>query len=131
MFADNYLLCIYDGTSTLISETVIPAGGACNLSSRPAACWRENTKGFKYRDRDGTNGGVQNLKLMEGDAGKAQVQLKARGINVDAPATFPLGQPVTVQLRSDAGSVCWEAVYSAPAALNTDTPRKRFKDTSD
>jgi hypothetical protein len=70
------------------------------------------------------------MTLKEGlVAGKARIILKGKGTLLDDP-TYPLAQPVTVQLLNSEG-VCWEAVYSAPANKNTAGPPPQFKDKAD
>ncbi len=127
----NYQLCIYDGASTLIFDATIPAGGMCGLSS-PKPCWKDKPKGFDYKDKDLTPDGVSALKLQEGlVAGKAQIQLKAKGAALDDPP-LPFGQPVTVQLHNAESGLCWEAVYSFPASKNVSgPPTGQFKDKAD
>ena len=66
-------------------------------------------------------------KLKEGlVAGKAQIQVKLKGANVDMP-DLPLALPVLVQLKNSDG-VCWETTHSAPAAKNDDV---QYKDKND
>ena len=101
----------------------IPAGGSC--AGKP--CWKENAKGFQYKDKDATPGGVTQLKLKEGTVvGKSQIQVKMKGDNIDLP-TLPIAQPVLVQIKNTDG-VCWETTHSAPASKN-DT--LQFKDKND
>ncbi len=112
----DYQFCIY-ANGALVSRAFVPSGGTC--AGKP--CWKENSKGFQYKDKDATSDGVTQLKLKEGlVAGKAQIQLKAKGSNIDMP-TLPLGQPaltqVLVQIRNSNG-VCWESTHTAPAAKN-------------
>ncbi|MCC6850267.1 MAG: hypothetical protein IT294_17385 [Deltaproteobacteria bacterium] len=126
----SYHLCVYDGTSTVIVDALIPAGGLCGTSN-PKPCWKDKTKGFDYKDKDLTPDGVEQLKLKEGlAAGKASIQLKAKGTPLDDPS-YPITQPVTVQLHNTASGLCWEAVYSAPATKNTAGPPAQFKDKAD
>jgi cysteine-rich repeat protein len=120
--ATDYQFCIYAG-GTLVSRAFIPAAGTC----AGKACWKENSKGFQYKDKDATPDGVTQLKLKEGlVAGKAQIQLKGKGANLDMPS-LPLAQPVVVQIRNTNG-VCWETTHSAPAGKNDVT---QFKDKND
>jgi len=126
----SYQLCIYDGTPTVIVDALIPAGGLCGTSN-PKPCWKDKPKGFDYKDKDLTPDGVEQLKLKEGlAAGKASIQLKAKGTPLDDP-TYPITQPVTVQLHNTTSGLCWEAVYSAPASKNTAGPPGQFKDKAD
>ena len=41
----DYQLCVYDGSSELVTEGSAASGGLCN--GRP--CWKETGRGFKYR----------------------------------------------------------------------------------
>lgn len=126
--ATDYQLCIYDGTATVIMDAAIPAGGLCG-ATKPAACWKENAKGFAYKDKDRTPDGIDQLKLKEGlVTGKSQIQVKGKGSLLDDPL-FPLNQPVTVQLLNSDG-ICWEAVYST-AIKNTAVPLPQFKAKAD
>jgi hypothetical protein len=127
---DTYELCIYDGTPSLITHATAPAGGLCNASN-PRRCWSANARGFKYKDKDLTPLGLQTIILKEGlEAGTAKILVKGKGVNLDMPASFPLVQPVTVQLKNSSG-VCWEATYTAPALKNTAGPPGQFKDKAD
>ncbi len=124
----SYVLCVYDATSALISSAAAPAGGTCNIAS-PTACWSDKPTGFKYKDKDGTPDGLQQILLKEGIAEKAKISVKGKGSNLNTPPLFPLTQPVTAQLTN--GSVCWEATYSAPATKNELGPPGQFKDKAD
>ena len=123
----TYALCVYDesgGTPSLRLRATVPPGGLCAGN----ACWKaSSTRGFKYRDRNGTAGGVQSMVLTAGTDGKARISWKAKGTGLLMPS-FPLNEDprVTVQLKNSAGT-CWEAVYSAPATVNTGS---QFKDKS-
>lgn len=118
----NYQLCLY-ANGALVSRAFVPAGGSC--AGKP--CWKENAKGFQYKDKDATPDGVTQLKLKEGTvAGKSQIQVKLKGAYIDMP-TLPLALPVRVQLKN-ANGVCWETTHSAPAAKNDAV---QFKDKND
>ena len=125
----SYQLCIYDGSNNVILDAAAPVGGLCNASS-PKPCWQEKPTGFKYKDKDLTPDGIQNIVLKEGPiAGKAKIILKAKGVLLDDPV-IPISQPVTVQLLSS-DAECFEAVYSAPATKNVGPPKPFFKDKAD
>ncbi len=116
--ATRYDLCVYDqtgGVSSLAARFRIPGGGSCHGK----ACWKASGNGtLKYADKDATPDGVTQVSLRPGPAGKAQIQVKARGLALAVP-TLPLAQgpAVVVQLHSTTG-VCWEQTYSAPATRN-------------
>lgn len=122
----GYQLCVYDGSSTLVTDARAPGGGVCD--GRP--CWKETGTGFKYRKRDVTLAGLRNslqLVLKAGATGKAKIALTGKGGVNPALPPLPLAEPATVQLVNDAG-VCWEDTYSAPALLNDGAT---FKDKGD
>lgn len=119
----DYRLCLYDA-SGLRLEATAPAGGTCG--NKP--CWSAlGSSGYRYKDKQLTPEGVQQIKLKQGADGKAQIQLAARGILLALPSLGSVTQPVRVQLRNSNG-LCWEAVYSAPAAAHTTSI---FKDKAD
>jgi hypothetical protein len=105
----GYQLCVYDGTSTLVSHAEAPAGGNCN-SKRPRPCWKESGTGFKYVDRDLTPDGLQKVQLKAGLDGKAKILVKGKGDLLSLPPMPIQTLPVTVQLINDDGT-CWEARY--------------------
>lgn len=124
----SYQLCVYDGAPVLLYDSAIPAGGTCGLAN-PKPCWQEKPKGFTYKDKDLTPDGVAQLQLGEGlVAGKAKIQLKAKGSLLDDP-TFGFAPPVTVQLHGN--GLCWETVHSAPATKNQAGPPGDYKDKAD
>jgi len=116
----EYALCVYDETGQQpqnVTTLNISAGGFCNT----APCWKglgsSPLKGYRYRDRDGRDSGVEKILIKAGRPGKDKVLLKARGAAVPVPAPASsssfLNQDdlVTVQLVNDAG-FCWETVFS-------------------
>jgi hypothetical protein len=99
-------MCLYDGVSpTLVAGAITPAGGVCG--GKP--CWEATgtDKGYGYKDKLGTPTGITAIKLKAGIAGKAQIQLQAKGDLTDVPP-LPLTGPVLVQLSADGGA-CFEA----------------------
>jgi hypothetical protein len=121
-----YQLCVYDADGRTIARASAPPGGECG--GRP--CWRETTTQLTYKSRDRQPNGKPRssvrLKLREGAAGQAKIQVQGRGVHLDL-ASLPAGQPVTVQLKQSDGT-CWEAVYSAPAQRDDTT---QFRDRAD
>ncbi len=110
-------LCIYDGlVPTLAGGAIAPAAGRC--SGKP--CWKTTgTKGYQYKDKLGTPTGIQAVKMKIGAAGKAAIQVQAKGTNVDVPS-LPFTGPVLVQLSADGGA-CFEAELQ-PAAFDQNDP---------
>lgn len=128
MLTTNYTLCLYDdvaGTPKLKLRASIPGGGTCH--GRP--CWKENTRGYKYADKDATPNGITKLALKEGLDGGATIQLQGRGVPLEMP-TLPLTQAPTVlvQLKNDSTGLCWEAPFSGMALRND---QSQFTDKGD
>jgi cysteine-rich repeat protein len=126
--ATRYDLCVYDqsgGAATLRARLRIPGAGTCH--GKP--CWKASGNGtLKYGDKDATPDGVTQASLRPGPDGKAQIQVKARGLGLALPTLpFAQGPAVVVQLRSSTG-VCWGQTYAAPAARNDGG---QFKDKLD
>ncbi len=119
----TYRFCIYEdvsGTPVKLVDLDLPPGGTCG--TKP--CWKAlgppaSPKGFKYKDKTGTPDGVTGAKLKEGVTGKAQVQIKAKGVNIAMPA-LPLTGDVTAQLLIDDGisTECFQTTYTAPHTKN-------------
>lgn len=115
--ASNVQLCIYDGPApTFLAGVVVPAGGTC--AGKP--CWKVSPgKGYAYKDKAGTPNGVQGLKMKAAVAGKAAIQIQAKGEHTVVPP-LPFTGPVLVQLSIDGGA-CFEAEYR-PAAFAKNEP---------
>jgi hypothetical protein len=116
----DYALCVYDavgGTPTLVSETLIPAGGNWTPLQRG---------GHRYKDKARARDGVRRVLLKPGDTGKARIVVRGKGENVQLPL-MPLQQQseVTVQLVNE--NACWEAAYSTYVSRDAD----RFDARSD
>jgi hypothetical protein len=88
--------------------------GASVGPSHAGRCWgTRRIPGYKFTSKAGTPNGVIAAKLRAGVQDKAQVQVKAKGINVPLPA-LQLTLPVTVQLLiGDAnGTNCWQSTFT-------------------
>ena len=126
-----YQLCVYDMTLSVPSGVLranIPAAGSCN--GKP--CWKEGTKGFKYKNKFGTPEGVTDVLLKEGLVpGKAKILLKGKGMSIDMPI-MPLDQDPSVKVQMiNSNGECWEANYGTPAIKNLAGPPGFFKDKAD
>jgi hypothetical protein len=129
----TYSLCIYDGTQSLISRAVVPPGGLC--AQKP--CWKQQSKGFVYKDRSLAAGGIKKVILRAGLDAAARIRVDGRGSNLDMPPmstngtpTIAIFPPATVILKNSDG-ICWMARYNAPALRNTSGPPAQFKDRAD
>jgi len=114
----DYKVCLYEdvsGTPAKILELDLPPGGTC--AGKP--CWTAASAGFSYKDKEAASDGLVGVKLKAGDAEKAQVQVKAKGIHLPVPALPPHGD-VTVQLVIDdgAGRQCFQTKFSEPHDTN-------------
>lgn len=106
-------LCLYDdsASSQPILASAVTSAGVC--SGKP--CWKATATGYKYADKTASPDGIFAIKLKEGNAGKAQVHVKAKGENLDTPS-LPLQFPLTMQFLIDDGvsTSCWQSTFSAP-----------------
>jgi len=132
----SYQLCVYDQDKLLTGSTA-PAGGTCGVFN-PKPCWRRRgSNGFKYRDPSSSiePGGIRNMSLKAGKAGKAEVKLRATGGIFEFPSNGGLGlpdlaaiqQPLRIQVQNSTG-ICFEAAFSAPP--DRQDPN-RFEDVGD
>ncbi len=115
--ASDVRLCIYDGAApALAAGAIVPASGTC--SGKP--CWKASAgKGYAYKDKLGTPNGIQAVKMKAGVAGKASIQVQAKGVHTAIPA-LPFAGPVLVQLSIEGGA-CFETEYQ-PAAFTKNAP---------
>jgi hypothetical protein len=121
---ESYHLCLYDA-GTLRSSSHVPAGGTCG--TKP--CWKATKHAFQYKNKLALPDGVTQLQLKAGAHGKALIQLKGKGADLEMPVLGnALVGPVTVQLKRGHDTLCWEATYGAPFKKNDGTS---FKDKSD
>ncbi len=119
----DYELCIYDAVG-LVAHVPVPAASVCD--DQP--CWHEKLTMLAYHDHDAENGGITDLRLVDGSEGKAKIIVKGKDIGAEPPDLGTLSSPVTVQLVNSDGE-CWGSVYAFPPALRID--RTHFKDTGD
>ncbi len=107
--ATTYTLCLYDGSSMVALEALVPPAGTCG--SKP--CWKaKGTTGFKYKNSAATADGIQKLDLKAGIDGKAKVTVKGKGEGLDMPALDQLALPLLLQLQASNGE-CWQSTYTA------------------
>jgi cysteine-rich repeat protein len=111
--SESYYLCIYDA-GVLVSTTLVESATGC------PTCWKSSSTSFAFKDKSHTPNGAEQLKLKSGVDGKAQIQFKGKGANLQMPVGGRTG-PVVVQLQPTTQSACWEAVYSAPFGKNDGT----------
>jgi hypothetical protein len=121
LLTTTYALCVYDQTGSVPSL-------ATSILVDPNGFWNDKSpKGWKYKDKSGTEHGVSKLQLKPGSAGKSKAQVKAKGINVPMPTPisatsatdeyFDEDPSVIVQLLSSDG-FCWSTEFTAPAKKN-------------
>lgn len=116
---DDYALCVYDASASLLLRMTAPAGGTCG--TKP--CWKRLGpatlgKGYKYKDLDGLPHDLDSMTLKSGLDGKAKMSLKSKGPNVPLPALGSFALPLTTQLQSRNGQ-CWEATTTTPSVNTT------------
>jgi hypothetical protein len=117
----DYALCIYDrsgGVAGLVQTAAVPGGEMCS----GVPCWQPLSRGYRYKNRLASDGGVQKVLLKEGLDNRAKLQVKGKGLKLDmAPSSvsqyLEQDPAVTVQLVNSIG-FCWEATYGTPARRN-------------
>ena len=118
----NYNLCVYTGAT----EDLV---GDAQVGPSPIL-WTENSKGYIYRDLDGTQSGIQKIVLKAGAQNKTKAQVKGRGVNLPDLAealnsSLDLDPPVRVQLVNSDNGQCLESTFDA-GGIRTNEPG-RFK----
>jgi cysteine-rich repeat protein len=123
----NYTACLYQPTTGFVPALWLNAPSGCSSSS----CWKQSSRGFKFRSSAGP---LRRVKLKAGPDGKASVEIAATNA-IAGPDVMPLTPPVTVQLKAWSAAVpgaptvdaCWSATYTTPAQNDA----KKFKARSD
>lgn len=120
----EYTLCVYDESGSTPSLTT-------SINLPPNGAWKANSKGFKYVDKTLVFDGIKKIGLQSGEAGKAKVDVQAKGLNINPPLApfdgtsfYDQDGKVTVQLINNVGQ-CWSGELPAPALRND---VDRFKD---
>ncbi len=121
---DDYVLCLYDG-SGVRAAVVIPKGGTCD--GKP--CWKDQKKGFAYKAKTPTAGGLAQLQVTAGADGKAKIAVKGQGAGLPDVPLASLASPVTLQIRPANGTVCFGSAFSFPPAVKSTA--EQFKDKGD
>lgn len=104
-------LCFYDAGG-LISSPLVSVASDPDCGSKP--CWKEkrSRKSGKVGFKRSASGNTLKLVLRSDSAGKAKVQVKAKGAaELGSPLVEGLTPPLTLQLRSSTGG-CWGASYA-------------------
>lgn len=96
----QYSLCLYAGTtaSSLIAEIDVPPD---------PLLWKPiGTKGYKYRDKTATVGGIKKIVLKGSTENKTRIVVRGKGANLPT-LTPPFDLPVTVELLNTETEICW------------------------
>lgn len=120
------------GDPTAATETALCVWGASGrvlaTSSQPGPAWQSlGSAGFRLGDPSGGAGGVTQARLKPGSGTSASLVVKAKGAKLPA-APLPLSAPVTAQLVTSDGSVCWEGVYAPGGSTRSTATSFRGKD---
>lgn len=128
----DYTLCVYDQNGKVVALTA-PAATTCGTEP----CWSftgpsGNETGVRYKDTQdpAANDGVKLVKgkADDGVAGRAKLKLSAKGQNIpviNMPA--PLVAPVTAQVFTSDGSVCWGNAFQASDERKNDGQKYKAK----
>jgi hypothetical protein len=119
----TWTLCVYDSTGGVPYLAAV-------LPIDPSPSWTgKDPKGWKYKDKAGSQSGVTGVAVSAGSAGKTKAQMKGAGSSlplpppVDTMKFFDQISTVTVQLVKEGGAgadVCWTSEFdAADTKLNT------------
>lgn len=103
----KYNFCVYAGTTAaLVAEASVEP---------PSVNWSVigNNKGYRYKDNNGAQSGVQRVVLKANASNRARAFIKGKGANLPDP-TLPFELPVLTQLVNQETGVCFEATYTNP-----------------
>ena len=95
--------CIYDDNDQLVTELLIDRGAQI-CGSRP--CWKTlGTTGYRYRDPNGLDSGVQSILFKAGAINKGKVALKGYGRSLPGGISALLLGDIepTIQLTTSEG----------------------------
>ncbi len=108
----SYNLCIYFGVSPEL------VGGS--RVDPDAVKWSPiSDKGFKFKDKSGSQYGIEKIVMKGGAAGKAKALVKGRGSNLE-DLNLPVQLPVAVQLVNNQTGVCLSAEYGSGDVKKSD-----------
>jgi hypothetical protein len=113
----GYALCIYDASGLV---------GRAEIDAFPNRWTALGTRGFRFRDHTGIDGGIKSMRLTARYAGDAKIHVYGNDVNLPNPP-FPMTQPVTVQFINSSNAVCWETSFSGVQIRRNDTDRFRGK----
>ncbi len=127
----DFALCAWvedGGTWRPIAEIPVRAASTCN--GKP--CWpplggATAPRGFVYRDPRAEHGGLRELALRAGTAGRGRIRVHLKGDAASVPDLPLEADQVVAQLASEDGA-CWQSTFAAPALAND---AKRFRDRGD
>jgi hypothetical protein len=76
--------------------------------------WAANSKGFKYKDAEGSSAGFTKAILKSGVDFAPKIIVKGKGDGLGLSAV-PLDQMSSVRIQLLTDDQCWEAHYTSPA----------------
>ena len=115
--ATETALCVYDGN-----------GRAIATASKPGDAWDTlGASGYRLRDPSGGAGGIIQARLKPGSGTGATLTLKGKGARLPDLA-LPLTPPVTAQVVTSDGGVCWQGVYAPGGSTRSTATSFRGKD---
>lgn len=122
----DYRICIYDAAG-LVRKASAPAGGLC----RGKPCWKAtgpvaSPNGYVYRNPDRAPNGTSTVVLKSGAAGKAKVQWKAKGLDLEDGA-LGVVPPVVVEVRASDAPSCFGLTFGATDVTTNTTAELKAK----
>lgn len=117
--ATAYTLCLYDNVGGVPQRRLMQ-------TIPPSSRWKAFSRGYRYRDKTLSTGGLESITLTQGAAGKSSISVRGKGAPLSLPGLPLSKQPnVTIQLMSP--NACWTSTFSLPV----ENSLARFKAKSD
>lgn len=117
--ATAYTLCLYDNVGGVPQRRLMQ-------TIPPSSRWKAFSRGYRYRDKTLSAGGLESITLTQGAAGKSSISVRGKGAPLSLPGLPLSKQPnVTIQLMSP--NACWTSTFSLPV----ENSLARFKAKSD
>ena len=106
----RYAICVYDESAGVFTLAV-----SAQIAPSEALWTSKDPKGYQYKDKLGSSGGVTKAQIKPGEAGRTRIKMSATGVNLVLPGAaggtyFRQDQTVVAQLVHSLG-MCWSSRF--------------------
>jgi uncharacterized delta-60 repeat protein len=114
----DYVLCMYAAGGDLLP------GGELRIAPDAARWSSRGARGYRYRDRSGSAGGIEKALLKPSARGRTKLQLQGAGSALPDPP-LPLPLPLEVALINQQTGICWGARFETADVSRNDASEFR------